>query len=191
MQNGFSTRSGGIIDCPTPTMHTIRRLNVGEAAVYRSLRLEALQDSPEAFSTTWESALGRDDNSWVVQADSSALGSDRATFVVFDDRPIGLAALYRDSGVSPVGELLQMWIAPSHRGGAVAADLLDHLFRWAANHSFTSIRAEVTQGNLRALRFYEKYGFRPLSSEAGASQLTKPVDPALQGTQHGAVVCHR
>ena len=172
-------------------MHTIRRLNVGEAAVYRSLRLEALQDSPEAFSTTYESALERDHDSWVVQADSSALGSDRATFVVFDDRPIGLAALYRDSGASPVGELLQMWIAPSHRGGAVAADLLDHLFRWAANHSFTSIRAEVTQGNLRALRFYGKYGFQPLSSEAGAIQLTKPVDPAPQGTQHDAVVCHR
>lgn len=162
--------------CSTSTMHIIRRLNIGEAAVYRSLRLEALKDSPEAFSTTYESALERDDNSWISQADSSAHGNDRATFIVFDDRPIGLAALYRDSDIPSEGELLQMWIAPSHRGGGVAADLLDHLFRWAANHSFTSIRAEVTQGNLRALRFYKKYGFQPISSEARDLLLTKPVE---------------
>lgn len=163
--------------CPTPTMHTIRRLNAGEASVYRSLRLEALKDSPEAFSTSYESALKRDDDSWTLQADSSAHGSDRATFIVLADRPIGLAALYRDADHPSVGELLQMWIAPSHRGGGAAADLLDHLFRWAARHSFASIRAEVTQGNLRALRFYEKYGFQPVFPETQNPVLTKPVGP--------------
>jgi GNAT superfamily N-acetyltransferase len=157
-------------------MHTIRRLNAGESAVYRSLRLDALKDSPDAFSATYESALKRDDNSWILQADASADGNDRATFIVFDERPIGLAAVYRDSDMPSVGELIQMWIAPSHRGGVVAVDLLNHLFRWAADHSFTSIRAGVTQGNLRALQFYKKYGFQPLSSETGDSLLTKPIE---------------
>lgn len=164
-------------------MPTIRRVNAGEAAVYRSLRLEALKDSPEAFSTTYESALERDDNSWNSQADSSAHGSDRATFIVFDDRPVGLAALYRDPGIPSVGELLQMWIAPSHRGGAVSVDLLDHLFRWAADHSFTWIRAEVTQGNLRALRFYQMYGFKPLSPGTKDLLLIKPVEQVGGGNR--------
>ncbi len=150
-------------------MRNIRRLQASEATVYRDLRLEALRESPEAFATSYESALGRDDASWAAQADSSAQGSDRATFIIFDDAPVGLAALYRLPKTPLVGELLQMWIAPSHRGCGVAAELLDHVFQWAALHEFTSVKAEVTWGNVRALRFYERQGFHLVSAENGSS----------------------
>lgn len=148
-------------------MHTIRRLNPGEHAIYRNIRLEALKESPEAFATTYESALTRDDESWVDQADTAAQGGDRAIFLVLTDRPVGLAGLYRDSENPSNGELIQMWIAPDHRGGTAANNLLDYIFQWASKHSFTTIRAEVTDGNLRALRFYEKYGFQKIESSGG------------------------
>lgn len=157
-------------------MPAIRRLSQGEAEVYRHIRLESLRESPEAFATTYDSALNRNEESWRAQANSGAQGDDRAIIIVLDDdRAIGLAALYRDTGDSTTGDLLQMWIAPSHRGGPTAAALLDHLFRWASERGFVSIRAEVTPGNLRALRFYEKHGFRPISSESSGTVLTKAV----------------
>lgn len=152
-------------------MPTIRRIHMGEATLYRSIRLEALIDSPEAFSTSYESALARDLDSWVSQADASAQGGDRATFIAFQDRPIGMAALYRDSNHSPTGDLIQMWVSPEHRGSSLAADLLDHLFQWAAGHDFHTIRAEITPGNQRALRFYQKYGFQPSPSEGSITTL--------------------
>lgn len=158
-------------------MHTIRRVNVGEAAIYRSLRLEALRDSPEAFATTHDSALDRDEASWIAQSDSAAQGDERAIFLVLNDYPIGLAALYRDTDDPSIGELVQMWIAPSYRGGSTAIDLLDHVFQWASERAFTSVRAEVNLGNLRALRFYEKCGFQQNPSCNG-TQLTKPVERA-------------
>lgn len=136
-----------------------------------------MRESPEAFLTTYESALERDDASWEAQADASAVGSDRATFIVLDGVPVGLVALYRVPEMPLMGELLQMWIAPSHRGTGVAAELLDHVFQWAVLHSFTSVRAEVTPGNIRALRFYEKHRFQLVSSEGGGSiLLMKTVD---------------
>lgn len=156
-------------------MHTIRRLFLGEAATYRRIRLEALKESPAAFATTYDSALSRDEASWVAQADSSAQGDDRAIFLAWDDHPIGLAALYRDAENRSTGDLLQMWIAPSHRGGSAASDLLDHLLQWASMRAFTSIRAEVTSGNTRALRFYEKYGFQTIPSATGVILFAKPV----------------
>ena len=156
-------------------MHTIRRLKIGEADLYRRLRLEALKDAPGAFSSTYESALQRDEQSWAQQADSSAHGSGRATFVVIGERPIGLASIYRDTESPSTGELLQMWIALSHRGSCIAAELLDQLFEWARDHSFAKIRAQVTQGNERALRFYGKYGFRVVPSSDG-TVLTKQVE---------------
>lgn len=144
----------------------IRRLNPGEAALYRALRLEALAESPDAFATTYEAAVARDEESWIQQADGSASGPDRAIFVAIAQQPAGLAAIYRDAGDTTVGELIQMWIAPEHRGTTLAGDLLGALLDWAVRQGFEKIRAEVTPGNQRALGFYQKCGFRLLDSDS-------------------------
>lgn len=144
----------------------IRRLNPGESALYRALRLEALKESPHAFSTTYASALERNEDSWIQQADGSATGPDRATFVVIAERPVGLAAIYRNTNDLSTGELIQMWIAPEHRGGPLASELVEALLGWAARQGFGTIRAEVTPGNSRALRFYQKCGFSQLDSDS-------------------------
>jgi GNAT superfamily N-acetyltransferase len=156
-------------------MHQARRLNLGEGQLYRNLRLEALRESPAAFLTTYQSALQRDDASWSLQADSAAQGNDRAIFIAMEARPMGLAALYRDPADHSVGELLQMWVAPSHRRRGAATALLDFLMQWAARHAFTSIRAELTPGNLGARQFYLKYGFRALSRDSDEILLVKAI----------------
>jgi ribosomal protein S18 acetylase RimI-like enzyme len=139
--------------------YTVRRLIAGEGSLYRSVRLESLRESPEAFATSYESALERAAESWQAQADGSASGSDRATFVVLAERPIGLGAIYRDPDRPHEGELIQVWVSPESRGGEVAADLMNTLLHWAASNGFETLRAEVTPNNPRALRFYEKFGF--------------------------------
>ena len=162
-------------------MITLRRLKQGEAGLYRELRLEALRESPAAFGTSLADALARDGQSWTDQADGSASGPDRATFVVVvADRPAGLAALYRDAGDPGVGELIQMWVAPQLRGGPVAGELLGAIFRWAGENGFSRVRAEVMAGNARALGFYRKCGFTgtagPAKAAGGNVVLTKAVE---------------
>ena len=141
-------------------MITIRRLQSGEADLFRTIRLQALQESPHAFASTYESALQRTSESWIEQAESTTQGKDRATFLVFSNQePIGIAALYRLEGKSDTGELLQVWISPDHRGSNAARALLDAIFAWAGENDFHSIQAVVAASNLRALTFYAKYGF--------------------------------
>ena len=152
-------------------MMTIRRLELGEGELYRRVRLAALHDSPAAFSSRYEDAITRGRQSWCDQADSSAYGSDRATFVVITDgQPVGLAALYRDDGDPTTGELMQMWIAPEMRGGRAAQDLLNHLFRWAGANRFERVKAEVITGNSRALEFYKRFGFTESTDEVRHSK---------------------
>jgi ribosomal protein S18 acetylase RimI-like enzyme len=155
-----------------------RRLNPGEGHLYRAVRLEALRESPETFSSRYEDAVARSDQSWADQADSSATGSNRATYVTLEDQPVGLAALYRDENDTDVGELIQMWVAPEVRGGTVASDLLLEVFRWAGSNRFALVKAEVMKSNTRALRFYEKFGFSLAAENHTASSvlLTKPVE---------------
>jgi RimJ/RimL family protein N-acetyltransferase len=181
---GFhQTRLGGLLWIAFDVgkmKYTVRRLNLGEADLYRAVRLESLRESPEAFSSTYESALSRTEDSWQAQADASASGRDRATFFVLADRPIGLGALYRDQDRPNEGELIQVWVSPEARGGKVANDLMNAIFDWAASNGFETIRAEVTRNNSRALRFYEKCGFvravpDPASGEPSCI-LTKKVE---------------
>lgn len=122
----------------------------------------SLQEAPYAFSSNYESALRRSPESWQEQADSTAQGSDRATFLAFaKDAPVGIAALYRDTGEPDTGEILQVWVAPQYRGATgVAPALIDAIFQWAGPNGFQTILATIRKDNPRALAFYRKYGFR-------------------------------
>jgi len=141
-------------------MITIRRIKPGEADLFKHLRLTALKDAPYAFPSTYGSALQRSTESWWEQAEGTALGADRATFIAFSDKvPIGIAALYRLEDRVDSGELLQVWVSPEFRGTKVIWDLMDKIFKWAGENNFHKIIAGVTKGNSRALKFYIKYGF--------------------------------
>ncbi|HKY53738.1 MAG TPA: GNAT family N-acetyltransferase [Anaerolineales bacterium] len=157
-------------------MITIRRLQVGETDLFKQVRLTALQDAPYAFPTTYDAALQRSDESWREQAERTAKGTDRATFIAFaDDVPIGMTALYRLEDKPDVGELLQVWISPEHRGTRVAWVLMDAIFKWAGENNFRTIIAGVTKGNARAVKFYIKYGFSIHEESAKGVYLVKEV----------------
>jgi RimJ/RimL family protein N-acetyltransferase len=159
---------------------TVRRIHRGETDLYRQIRLKALQDAPYAFSSTYDSALRRSAESWREQAESTAQGSDRATFIAFsEEESIGITALYRLKDQAEVGEVLQVWVDPEFRGTGVARDLMDAVFQWAGENNFRRIIAGVTKVNLRALKFYTKYGFsvvnEPLPNGAAGVSLVKNV----------------
>lgn len=157
-------------------MITIRRLQVGEVDLYKQLRLTSLQDAPYAFPSTYEAALHRSPESWREQAERSAQGSDRATFIAFsEDSPIGMAALYRREDRVDAGELLQVWVSPEYRGTGVVWDLMDAIFKWASENNFHKIIAGVTKGNARALTFYTRYGFSMMEESSEGVYLVKEV----------------
>jgi len=152
----------------------IRRLKLGEADLYRKTRLAALKDAPYAFSSSYENTLKRSPDSWIEQADESTNGSDKATFIVFsDDKPIGMAALYRIEKQANTGELLQVWIDANYRGSGIAKQLMDEIFNWAGKNNFNKIIAGVTKPNPRAIQFYINYGFsiadNPIQRESGGT----------------------
>jgi ribosomal protein S18 acetylase RimI-like enzyme len=155
-------------------MVTIRRIQIGEHELFKRIRLASLRESPLAFGSTYESAIARTAESWREQADCSAQGSDRSTFIAFAaGSPIGIAALYRHKERKDLGELLQVWVAPEYRSTRVAVEVMDAVFHWAGANGFRKIVASVAKGNERALRFYRKYGFGPVdaASDTGSDDI--------------------
>ena len=163
-------------------MLVVRRIGRGEGTLYRSLRLTSLAESPDAFSTTLESANARSLESWSEQADGAAVGQDRAVFIALcNDQPVGMAALYRDSEEEGLGEVVQVWVDSAHRGGPAAGEMLDSLISWARGSGFERLLAWVNGENRRAARFFAKHGF----------ELTSETDPFRPGSDQAACLMTR
>ena len=149
---------------------------MGETDLLKQIRLASLQDAPYAFGTTYDSVLQRSAETWREKTESTAQGTNGATFIAFsNDLPIGMAALFRIKDQAEVGELMQLWIAPEYRGTSAAWDLLDTIFDWAVENDFRKIIAGVTKVNARALKFYVKYGFSIMEESSEGVYLVKEV----------------
>jgi RimJ/RimL family protein N-acetyltransferase len=140
---------------------TIRRISKEQYLVAKELRLTALKDAPYAFSTTFEQASQRSDVEWEHLAESRSEGQQDCTFLAYDGdgKAIGMAGGYRDPTNRERAHLVAMWVAPEWRGTGAAAELVETVCQWAAAIPVREITAWVTEGNDRAIRFYNRLGF--------------------------------
>lgn len=140
-------------------MLSAARIHPGQWQMFKALRLASLQEAPYAFGSTYAQAVLRSDSDWQEMVAVRAVAVDNSMFFAFDGGvPVGLAGAYRDEHGKM--QLVSVWVAPSHRGTGAGALVVEATCGWAASRGAESIVAWVTSGNGRALRFYERLGFR-------------------------------
>jgi GNAT superfamily N-acetyltransferase len=156
----------------------VRRITTLDGMLLRRVRLEALEDAPSAFSSTFDLEAGRTDAEWVERAVAGSRGRDRATFFgMVDDQVVGLVGGFRPEAASTAVEMVSMWVAPDARRSGVGAALVDSVRAWAVEPDALSIWAGVMRGNDAAQRLYSSKGFaergsiRPLASDASRSEI--------------------
>jgi RimJ/RimL family protein N-acetyltransferase len=131
-------------------------LNAAEWPLFRRLRLEALRESPDAFSSTLAE--------WQGPADTEQRWRSRLTDVPFNaiayvnGEAAGMVSATSPNDVGTT-ELISMWVAPAARGQGVGDALVEAVIRWAGRHRIGAVRLEVVEDNLRARAFYERCGF--------------------------------
>src|SRR5580704_16774816 len=134
---------------------TVRRAVIGDEAVLRALRLQALSDSPGAFSSTYERELARTTEDWRRWLAPSA------TFLMeADGEARGMVCGVYDARDSSVVHLRAMWVHPEVRGTGAADLLVSYVKAWAGEVAATQVCLNVVEGNSRARRCYERAGFR-------------------------------
>lgn len=146
-------------------MFTIRSILPEEWQKYRSVRLRALLESPDAFGSTYEIEVARPDDLWSSRIEAAARsGMDRALFAVRDENVCGLAWC-KVSGAEPgVADLFQMWVEPGSRGLGVGAALLREAVAYATNAGVGTLRLGVTVAESPAMRLYRSFGFKPVGA---------------------------
>jgi len=137
----------------------------GDAERMKALRLRALQEDPQGFSSTYERELALPEDWWTSRAALSDAGEEQRMYVVTEgDRWLGMA-LARDDGGTAV--LNAMWVAPEGRGRGAARALSDACAGWAADHGFEVLEVGVFPDNAPARSMYEAVGFTPDREEDG------------------------
>jgi ribosomal protein S18 acetylase RimI-like enzyme len=141
---------------------TIRSFRVAEWSLYRALRLRALRDSPDAFSTTYSDALSRTDADWRDRLAQMSTRYDLALVAELQGNAVGLVWVRIDPSTPDVAHLYQMWVAAECRGRGVGKALLDTAIEWTTSNGARSIELGVTVGNSPARRLYKGAGFRAI-----------------------------
>ena len=135
----------------------IRRLTPGDVATWRAFRIEALVQSPESFLMTLAEEEARPDEALVADV------VERPVLGRFDgDRLTGCIALRGMEG--PEFEhrawVGTVYVSPERRGSGDADRLMEAVTAVARDAGHLQLELYVLSTNARAVRFYERHGFR-------------------------------
>jgi len=143
---------------------TVRSLGEDEWEQYRSVRLSALEESPDAFVASVDEERGYDEEFWRTRMRrSQRLLAER------DGAAVGVASIgqarhegERDN--DKVAELFGLWVAPVARGSGVATQLVQAGADAARQQGRSHLAYWVGVDNGRAVAFASGFGFRPTDS---------------------------
>lgn len=141
-----------------------------DAAAYRALRLRALREHPDAFTSSHE-----EDGQLPLSVSAERLASSRVTFWggFAGDELCGMVGLERETRAKNrhKATVVAMYVAPEAAGQGLGGKLLDALIAECRAEGIESLVLTVTDGNDKARALYEKAGFRSFGVEPRAIKL--------------------
>src|SRR5690348_10028151 len=142
----------------------IRRLVQTDAALYRGIRLEALQANPEAFGSTFE-VENAQSLSWFSErlGGSTVLGAFRNAELV----AIAGFAVQQDQKRAHKGMLWGMYVRPAARNASIGRRLVEAICH-LARQQVELIQLSVVRDNAQARSLYARVGFREYGVEKNA-----------------------
>jgi ribosomal protein S18 acetylase RimI-like enzyme len=141
-----------------------------DAESYWKLRLKALKNHPEAFGTSFEEALAKENP---IEQTAKNLSSDTSiTFGAFDkEQLIGMVTLLLNSKpkMRHKAEIVAMYVDESYRKNGAGRKLLVKAIETARKYGYIEqLLLQVTAINDPAKKLYESMGFKTYGTEPKA-----------------------
>lgn len=151
----------------------IRKLTSDDAQVYWDLRLEALQQDPEAFATTYEDAISRVNP--LERVESNLDSENSATLGAFIDNELVGVMTIAEEGAPKLRHrvnLFAVYVTPKVRGKRVGTALLQEVVEYTKQMPHVEkINLTVVSTNKAAIKLYEKVGFKSFGLEHHAMKM--------------------
>ncbi len=151
----------------------IRLLKPSDAESYWVLRLEALKQNSEAFLTSYEESVNRDNP--VEQTARNFTKEGNYTFGAFDNEElIGVVTLLQEDRVKirHRANIFAMYVTAKKQGLGVGKALMTQAINKASEiEGIEKINLTVTASNEKAKRLYTKLGFKTFGIEEMALKI--------------------
>jgi GNAT superfamily N-acetyltransferase len=145
----------------------IRRLSSSDASGYRTLRLRAFREHPEAFTSSFEEA----DRLPLAVSEMRLAVEHHKFWGAFDaGRLCGMVGLERETRLKNCHKatVVGMYVPPEHVGRGIGRALIEALVEDARKAGLELLVLTVTDGGGRAAKLYGHCGFRSFGVEPRA-----------------------
>ena len=145
---------------------SIRQLKEEDADAFRTIRLEALLDSPEAFGGNYD-----EESREPLETFATQLTGSSAVFGAFQDRRIiAVMGLFWSATAKRrhIGNLYSVYVTPGARGSGCALPLIDAVLDHARQLGQNQVMLGVGVANEPALKLYRRAGFEIYGTEPRA-----------------------
>lgn len=146
----------------------IRRLEVADAPVYRALRLRALREHADAFSSSFEEENIRP----LLDTEKRlrAVGDGKLWGAYVAGGIAGMVGLSFEARIKNrhKGLLVSMYVAPDYSGKGLGRSLVDTVVQDARVSGLELLTLTVTDSNHAAMALYQKCGFTAFGTEPDA-----------------------
>lgn len=130
---------------------------------HKTLRLRALQESPDAFGSTYEAECTQSDHDWEQRITTALAQPRNKAFIAYhQQQACGLVWCQLSMNDAAHAELFQMWVDPTLRGLGLGKQLMNAALQWLHTAGVQQIKLGVTQTNTAAIQLYQHYGFTPV-----------------------------
>ena len=143
----------------------IREATPADVVQFRALRLNALQDSPTAFSADHDVNLNLPMSFWEGRVTPDEHG--KLFFAEYESQLIGMTGIRQ--GESPKtrhgGYIWGVYVRPEWRGLHIAEIFIEACIEWARMKGIDIVKLGVMTNNTSAIRCYERCGFTTYGTE--------------------------
>ncbi|HAT4455401.1 TPA: GNAT family N-acetyltransferase [Legionella pneumophila] len=145
----------------------IRQLFDADWHLWKEIRLEALNNSPESFGSSYEEEVLMSDTDF-----QNGLSKGYVLGAFVDDLLVSCAGFYTFNSIKTKhrGVLWGMYTRPEYRGRNIATALIQTLIQHAKTH-VTQLHLNCVTSNFVARNFYQKQGFRIYGTEPKALKI--------------------
>lgn len=150
---------------------TIRPAKADEWSEWKSVRLQALQDSPQSFGERYQDALQKNDDQWrqdFTKVMESA--NQELLFAIENNRTVGMLFVFIRDPDQKIGGIGGLWIAPAYRQKGAGRQIIETALEWMRSKNLLAVTFWNNTSVDASTKFYEKLGFiytganRPLES---------------------------
>jgi len=148
----------------------IRVLQASDARPYQQLRLNGLQQDPDAFGSTYEREVLFSPET-IADRITPTAGKFVLGALTKRDELAGIVTFVRDSSLKTAhkGHIFGMYVSPAHRGQGIGKLLLQDLIaRARIREGLEQINLTVISTNTAAKKLYRSVGFETYGVERNA-----------------------